>query len=233
FDQLSGARLRDELALLLDDPDLALRGLERLAERGVLRAIDPGFDLGGVASERLRNARAAHDWYRLEGISDPPVQAWRLLLMALAGNFSAADLDRLAGRLMLAGEDRSLLTGFPGRLASARAALQANRDQVPHRMAEALEPLAGEELLLLMAGEDEVIRAGVRRYLTELRGVKLKVSGSDLLAAGISPGPRLGEALRATLRARLDGRIGESGELGYALAFLAGEPAVALREETV
>ena len=44
FDRLSGSRLRDELALLLDDPALALRGLERLGELGVLRAIDPRLD---------------------------------------------------------------------------------------------------------------------------------------------------------------------------------------------
>jgi tRNA nucleotidyltransferase (CCA-adding enzyme) len=230
---LSGSRLREELTLLLDDPDLAVRGLERLAELGVLRAVDPLFDLEGVTSERLRNARAAHDWYRLEGISDPPVQAWRLLLMALAGDFAAGDLDRLADRLLLAGEDRALLTGFPGHLAAAREVLDLRELVPPHQAAEALEALAGEELLLLMAEGDEEMRVWVRRYLTDLRGLKLGIRGSDLLAAGVPPGPRLGEALRAALRARLDGRIGESEELRYALAFLAGEPAVAMREETV
>jgi len=233
FDQLSGSRLRDELALLLDDPDLALRGLERLAELGVLRVLDPGIDLAGVTGERLRNARAAHDWYRLEGVSDPPVKAWRLLLMALAGDFAAADLNRLADRLMLAGEDRSLLTGFPGRLASARAALQASRGRVPHQVAEALEPLSGEELLLLMAEEGEAIRVQIRRYLTEMRGLKLALRGADLLEAGCPQGPWIGEALNATHRARLDGLIGDSEELRYALDFLSGEQAVVPEKESV
>jgi len=233
FDQLSGSRLRDELALLLNDPDHALRGLERLAELGVLRALDPLIDLAGATGERLRNARAAHDWYRLEGISDPPVKAWRLLLMALAGDFAAADLDRLADRLMLAGEDRSLLTGFPVRLASARAALQANRGRVPHRVVDALEPLSGEELLLLMAEEGEANRVQIRRYLTEMRGLKLELRGADLLAAGVPQGPWIGEALNATHRARIDGLIGDGEELRFALAFLSGEPAVVSKEESV
>jgi len=236
FDRLSGSRLRDELALLLDDPDLALRGLDRLAELGVLRALDPRpdlIDLDEPARERLRAARAAHDWHRLEGIAEPPVEAWRLLLMALAGDFAAADLIRLADRLMLAGEDRRLLTGFPARLETARTALHGGRELAPHRVAEILEPLSGEELLLLMAGGDEAIRLWVRRYLTDLRTLSLTLRGADLLAAGIPPGPRIGEALRATRRARLDGRIGESEELRYALAFLAGEPAAVLKEETV
>ncbi|MEA2603456.1 MAG: hypothetical protein QOF89_4448 [Acidobacteriota bacterium] len=226
FDRLSGSRLRDELILLLDDPALALRGLERLAELGVLRAIDPRIELEEAVSGRLREARAAHDWYRLEGIADPSVEAWRLLLMALTEDFAAADLVRLADRLLLAGEDRRLLIGFPQRLAAARSGLQG--EMASHRLAEILEPLSGEELLLLMTDGDETLRLQLHRYLTRLRGLRLNVRGADLLAAGIPPGPRIGEALRATLRARLDDRIGEDEELRYALAFLAGEPSVVI-----
>jgi tRNA nucleotidyltransferase (CCA-adding enzyme) len=221
FDHLSGSRLREELAMLLDDPALALRGIERLAELGVLRALDPRLELDEAARGRLREARAAHDWYRLEGITDPPLTAWRLLLMALAAEFEEDDLVRLADRLMLVGEDRRVLTGFAARLANARVPLHGGNEVPPHRVVEALEPLSGEELLLLMAEADEAVRAWVRRYLTELRPLRLGIRGSDLLAAGMPPGPRIGEALRAALEARLDGRIDAAQELRYALAFLA------------
>ena len=77
--------------------------------------------------------------------------------MALAESFEAADLERLAGRLLLAGEDRRLLTGFPDRLAAARTALREEREPAPHQVAEILDPLSGEELLLLMG---EGTRAG-------------------------------------------------------------------------
>ncbi|HET9211373.1 MAG TPA: CBS domain-containing protein [Thermoanaerobaculia bacterium] len=219
FDQLSGSRLRDELALLLGDPALALRGVERLAELGVLRAIEPQLEMDDAARERLRGARAAHDWYRLAGIADPPVEAWRLFVLALAAGLEPSGLERLAGRLMLAGEDLRLLTGFTARLEEARAVLR--RDPPPHQVAEALETLAGEELLLLMGEAGERIRGWVRRYLTELRPLTLSLRGADLLARGIPPGPRIGEALRETRRARLDGKIDEAGELRYALNFLA------------
>ncbi|HEX9941173.1 MAG TPA: CBS domain-containing protein [Thermoanaerobaculia bacterium] len=230
FDHLSGSRLREELTLLLDDPALALRGIERLDELGVLRALDPRLELDEAARARFREARAAHDWYRLEGISDPPVEAWRLLLMALAADFDEEGLAALAGRLMLVGEDRRLLTGFPRRLAEARAALHGREEPLPHQVVEALEPLSGEDLLLLMAEGDETVRGWVRRYLTELRGLKLGIRGADLLAAGVPGGPRIGEALRVTRQARLDGRIDEADELRYALAFLAEEPVTAPEE---
>lgn len=221
FDLLSGSRLREELILLLDDPALALGGIERLAELGVLRAIDPRLELDEAIRERLREALAALDWYRYEGIADPPVAAWRLFLLALAAGLEPADRERLAGRLLLDGEDRRLLTAAPGRLDAARAVLAS--EPAPHQAAEALEPLAGEELLLLMAEGNETVRAWVRRYLTGMRPLTLSLRGADLLAAGVPPGPRIGDALRATRRARLDGLVDAAEELRYALGVAKGE----------
>ncbi len=54
FDHLSGGRLREELQLLLDDPALALRGIERLGELGVLRVVHPRLEIGDAVRERLR-----------------------------------------------------------------------------------------------------------------------------------------------------------------------------------
>ncbi|MES1241283.1 MAG: CBS domain-containing protein [Acidobacteriota bacterium] len=219
FDHLSGSRLRDELVLLLDDPALALRGIERLAELDLLRVLHPCIGLEDGARDRLRNARAAWDWYHLEGLADPPVRVWRLHLMALAGDLDGPELDRLADRLMLAGEDRRLLAGFPARLETARRAL-ARPDLLPHQAAEALEPLAGEELLLLLAEPDEAVRAWARRDLTELRTFELGIRGADLVAAGFRPGPRIGDALKETRRARLDGRVEAEDELQFAARLL-------------
>ena len=221
FDHLSGARLRDELAMLLDDPALALRGIERLAELDLLRVLHPRIGLDDAARERLRAARAAWDWYHLAGLTDPALKIWRLHLMALAAGLEESELSRLAQRLMLAGEDRGLVESFPGRLEQARTVL-GRGGLPPHQAMEALEPLQGEELLLLMAWGEEAVRTWVRRYLTEMRAFELTIRGADLVAAGVPPSPRIGEALKDTRRARLDGRIEAEGELQHALR-VAGE----------
>jgi tRNA nucleotidyltransferase (CCA-adding enzyme) len=210
FDRLSGSRLKAELAKLLGDP-VAVQGIARLAELGVLRAIDPRLEMDDGTAERLHR------------LHKPAAATWRLVLMALVADWEERDLARLADRLLLAGEERRLLTGFPPRLAAARAVLSG--EPAPHQVAEALASLSGEEILLLTAEADEAVRAWVRRYLEELRPLTLAVQGADLVAAGIPPGPRIGEALRATRAARLDGRIAAAQELPYALAFLAGTSA--------
>jgi len=226
FARLSGGRLRDELALLLDEPDLALGGLDRLAELGLLAVLHPRLALAAAARERLRGARAALDWYRLEGLAAPPVRPWLLFLAALAAPFSPADLAALCDRLDLAGAERRLLVEAPGRLAAARAVLTSRAK--PHEVAETLAPLEGEELLLLLAllpAGDTVGRAWVRRDLCELRPLQLTIRGADLVAAGVPPGRAVGRALAAARRARLDGAIGPGEELAYALAE-AGRPSV-------
>jgi tRNA nucleotidyltransferase (CCA-adding enzyme) len=228
FDRLSGSRLKEELGSLLGETGIALRGIERLEELGLLAVLHPRLALTGKVRARLGEARAALDWYRMEGLREPPVAAWLLFLLALAEDLEEPDREALADRLQLAGEERRLATGFPGRLGAARRVLRRG-GLAPHEVEEALAPLAGEELLLLLAQEEDAGRAWVRRDLTSLRALSLAIRGADLVAAGVPPGPRIGQALACTRRARLDGRIAPEGELDFALAAAAaggatGEP---------
>jgi len=230
FSQLSGSRLRDELILLLDDPALAVRGLERLAGLDVLQAaLHPSLDLDEADRERLRRAVAAWDWYTVQGLEEPPVRLWRLVLLALLdggeeqGALAPQDLEQLIDGLMLAGADRNILLGAPERLTRARSVL-SEPDVPPHRVSTALRDLSGEEMLLLVSSEVEPVRTWARRDLTELRRLELALRGADLLASGIPPGPHIGRALEAVRAVRLDGAIGAERELSYALRYLEEHP---------
>ena len=75
--------------------------------------------------------------------------------------------------------------------------------------------------------EDAVLAAAAALPLTEGRRllrehlaatrVRLLIRGSDLVAAGIAPGPAIGRALSATLSARREGSIRAEDELSFAL----------------
>ncbi len=232
FDHLSGSRLREELVLLLDDPALAVRGLERLEGLGVLGALHPSLRLREGDRERLRRVEAAWSWYAVEGLDEPRADLWRLVLLALVRDreeIGETDEARNAGealaeRLMLAGGDRALLAAADARLGPVRELL-AGPEVPPHRVARALDPLAGEEVLLLVASEREPVRIWARRFLTDLRPLALGIRGRDLLAHGVAPGPLVGRALAAVRDARLDGTIGPEAELDLALDFVRREQA--------
>ena len=83
------------------------------------------------------------------------------------------------------------------------------------------EPLEALALALALRAPSEPIL----RWVTELSGIGLEISGDDLLAAGVPEGPAVGRALEETLRRKLDGVVsGRDQELETAL-LLAREPA--------
>jgi tRNA nucleotidyltransferase (CCA-adding enzyme) len=69
------------------------------------------------------------------------------------------------------------------------------------------------EAVALVGGEN------AKRWIDDLRHVRLEISGDDLLAAGVPQGPEIGERLRRALDRKLDGEIaGRDQELHAALA---------------
>jgi tRNA nucleotidyltransferase (CCA-adding enzyme) len=80
-------------------------------------------------------------------------------------------------------------------------------------------PPEGVALAGALAGNPQAA-AAARRWLGELRHVRLQITGADLLAAGIPEGPEVGRRLQATLLLRLDGELaqGPEAELRAALA---------------
>ncbi|HYY06206.1 MAG TPA: hypothetical protein VE997_06495, partial [Candidatus Limnocylindria bacterium] len=64
----------------------------------------------------------------------------------------------------------------------------------------------------------------VLRYVADLKGVRLEITGDDLIEAGVPQSPELGRALEETLRRKLDGEVsGREQELRLALSIARGE----------
>ncbi len=218
FGPLSADRLRAELELLLESPGIH-RPFARLEELGVLAVLHPRLALGRVGQDRLRRADEVLAWWQDTPVPGPPVRAWRARLLALARSLDREGRVGLAGRCGLAGELAAALADGPDRVTEALAGLEAS-ELPPHRLEDLLEKLGEEELTLALAEADGAAAGRLRRYLLELRPLRLAIGGDDLIAAGWRPGPALGAALRATRRARLDGEIGAADELAFARRWL-------------
>lgn len=67
---------------------------------------------------------------------------------------------------------------------------------------------------------DPLAQVAAHSWLQTLRGVRLQITGDDLLAAGLAPGPQIGRGLERALCKRLDGALadGRDAELQAALA---------------
>jgi tRNA nucleotidyltransferase (CCA-adding enzyme) len=206
---VSGARIRDELMDLLGETD-APAAIERMRDLEIHTALHPELDPDPelVASAALGAAAIGAD----RGVS------------ALAALVESApeELDLWLADLHLPAEQRDAASRA-ARVAERIAKALRERDHSPSELRELLarEPLEALALALALRAPSEA----VLRWVTDLRGVGLEISGADLLAAGVPEGPAIGRALEETLRRKLDGVIsGRDQELEIAL-LLAREPA--------
>jgi tRNA nucleotidyltransferase (CCA-adding enzyme) len=203
---ISGQRIGAELRLALAEPDpvaamIALRSL------GVDDAIAPGLGLRdpGMAQRALA---------LLPGDGDRGA----LVLAAAALSVEAGRLAALLESLAFAAARRDAIVAAAGR-APALAAVLA-RAAAPSAIAAVCAGAPPE--LVALAGAlptpaGDPSRAA-RRWLAQLRDVRLQITGDDLVAAGIRPGPGIGAGLRGALAAKLDGRVeGRDEELAEAI----------------
>ena len=207
FSTVSGARVRDELLDLLREAE-APTAVARMHELGLDRALDPSLEADPelVASTLLACAETG---------ADP----------ALAG--LAALVSSAPGELRDWVEDLHLLRQQAD--AVVRAAQKG--PQLASTLENELAPSAVHAVLsceppeaLAMALARGAPGDPVLRYLADLRGVRLEISGDDLIEAGIPESPELGRALEETLRRKLDGEVsGREQELELALALARGE----------
>jgi tRNA nucleotidyltransferase (CCA-adding enzyme) len=182
---VSGQRMGAELRLALREPD-PLATLDRVGALGVDRAIHPELGLDRALAERALALLGE------EGHPD------RVVLAAFAhGDELPGLLTRLGFTTREARPAIALATELPG---VARELAGVER---PSDIAALLGGRSVEEVALVGALGPE---AQVRRWLDELRHVRLEIDGADLLAAGIPEGPALGYGLLRALAAKLEGQ---------------------------
>jgi len=221
--------LREEVLRVLhdrsfqDDPTRALRAaryagrfgfaLEEKTERLLRRA-----DLGTVSSERVeaelrklaaepaprRGFELAWSW----GLLEPVAGGGELI------ETTASLCDREPWRT-IADRAEAVLAAATDRWGDRVEDLAKSRPGRPSQAVAAARGHSGVELALARA----LGGAWLDDYVERLRHVRLEITGSDLLAAGVPEGPAIGRGLEAALRAKLDGEAaGREAELGLALA---------------
>jgi tRNA nucleotidyltransferase (CCA-adding enzyme) len=196
---VSGARIRDELLDLLGE-HAAPRGVERLGELGLLESLGPNLngDPELIASAKLGAG---------ETQADPA-------LTALAARVSPEPDAEWVESLALRADERDAVVRAAGKAPQlARAVRPELADSAIHALLHCEHP---ETLALTLAYGAP--GGPILRYLADLQGVRLEITGRDLVEAGVPESPALGRALEQTLRRKLDGELeGRDQELAFAL----------------
>ncbi len=200
---VSGARIGTELRLLLEEPD-PVAALARLSELGVLEALHPRL---GFQEQLARGALAV-----LPDDGRPDLLLLATLLMGM-GRDRSTDPQRAMPALL---DDLEFTAGDRDRAVSAavKAPLLLARLQSaprPSAVGEAVQAAPVEAVAIACGLAEQQghasAAAAAARWISELRHVRLQITGDDLLAAGIPAGPEVGRRLKLAMGRKLDGEL--------------------------
>jgi tRNA nucleotidyltransferase (CCA-adding enzyme) len=214
---VSGARVGAELRLALGEAD-APAALAALDELGLLAALHPRLRverallaraLELLGSTAVGGGQAGRD-FRDGDRPDLLLLATLALPLALRADghprseiaallerleFTAAERDRVADAAVAA---PVLIDALPA--AASPSQLRATVRRVP------------PEGVALAGALSAAAEGPARCWLGELREVRLRIGGEDLLVAGVPQGPEIGRRLEETLRMRLDDELPDEHE---------------------
>jgi tRNA nucleotidyltransferase (CCA-adding enzyme) len=199
---VSGGRIGAELRFALSEanPVVALAAMDEL---GLLAAIHPRMRFDRAVLERSLQLLPG------DGRADLLIVATLTLPMALrVGDDPRAEVGALLDRLQFQASDRDRVTSSA--VAVARLIEELPTAERPSQLRAAVRgvPLEG---VALAGAVHTPAEAPARRWLSELRHVRLQITGEDLLAAGVPEGPEIGRRLEAALDAKLDSGMDGSG----------------------
>ena len=230
LDTVSGGRIGAELRLALGETD-PVDALAVMDELGLLTAIHPRLRFDRAVIERSVELLPG------DGRRDLLMMAALTVALALRADLGAHDPRAASGHdpgsvvepVARGGEIAALLNRleFPAcdrdRVASSAVAVPRLVSELPGATlpSQLLDVVKGAPLegIALAGGVDEAIAEPARRWLHALRHIRLRITGEDLLTAGLSEGPDIGRRLDLALRMKLDGAVadGREAELSAAL----------------
>lgn len=232
YQALSGQRLMAEFeAILAEARPPAI--LIRLGRLGAFRLLLPTYRFGRRRAARLEAVAAV-----VARVELAPAATRCLYLLALTESLRAEEAEAVARRLALPAPTRELLERCRR---EAPALLRALHDAVGpseayFRLRAAPEAVVAWTLVLARGRR---ARGFLTEHLTRWRRVRPLLTGEDLKALGLSPGPLYRQLLDRVLAAQLDGRIRSRAEaegfvreaVGLALAGAGGSAGPAQNRE--
>jgi tRNA nucleotidyltransferase (CCA-adding enzyme) len=204
--QLPPARLGTELRLMLSERQ-ALKMIHRMAELGVLEAIHPGLRLEDDSERVLQELQEVLAWFELLYL-DLPMERWFAYLLALADSLPEGEARALGQRIALAPRFQRILERYGEQRLRVTSLLSRRKPPKPSEVYRAMEGIATEALLVLVAkNQSEEPRRLLTQYLMTTRKTEPSITGDDLIALGLEPGPLFKEILEEVRDRKIDGEL--------------------------
>ncbi|NTU43191.1 MAG: CBS domain-containing protein [Nitrospirales bacterium] len=185
FERLSGTRIYDEMVLIFQETN-PIRTIRRLSEQGLLQVIQPKLSFTPAMEALLQAVHDTLSWFDLLFLReryDKGMLYTAALLHKLTRDERESGLERLKVPPK-ARERIRLIWDAAGEI------LRKIHEDDPVGIYHALQGRKMETILFTMAfTQDQEKKRAISRFLLELREIRPLLTGKDLKAMGIPPGP--------------------------------------------
>ncbi|MCX5777363.1 MAG: CBS domain-containing protein [Candidatus Firestonebacteria bacterium] len=204
FDRLATHKLKDEIVLILNE-DLPIKAIDRMRELDVLKYIHPDIR---ITSAKKQIFKEITNSFTVEVLFlDDPVDRWLVNFLALVDDLSINQIVHICEKFKLS---TKVITQMVQIKKEEKEILRL-LEKVKMKNSEVydlLAPLSCEGLLFYMSKSKSLrARQRIHLFLSSLYKVKLDVTGEDLKAYGIKPGPVFKKILKELLALKLDSSI--------------------------
>lgn len=198
-------RLRDELILLLKEPD-PIRQIKRVDSLLGFAFVDNRLKLSPKTYSLLASAAKVMEWFNHAYPHHRKIESWLVYLMGLLDPLSKERALAVCRKFAIRrGEEMRILSAKRLEVKLLKA-LSAPKIR-PSRSFALLEPLSYEAIILLKAKAGKKARKAIDDFFARLHGTRLHISGHDLARMGIKPGPEYQKIFTRILRAKVDGSV--------------------------
>ncbi|MFH1073607.1 MAG: CBS domain-containing protein [Candidatus Firestonebacteria bacterium] len=204
FDQLATYKMKDELILILSE-DLPLKAIDRMRELDVLKYIHPDIK---VTPAKKHIFREITNSFTVEVLFlEDPVDRWLVNFLALADDLDRDQVAYICKKFKLSPKVVIQLN----QIKNGEKEILRSLEKIKMKNSEIynlLSRVSFEGLLFYMSKSKSLrARQRIHFYLSSLYKIKVDVTGEDLKACGIKPGPVYRNIFKELLTMKQDGII--------------------------
>ncbi len=188
------------------------RAIARLGELSLLRFIHPGLTWSARLEALLKAVEEALDWYHRLSLKRK-IDRWLVYFIAMMDGVPDKGIEETLARLPVSARRAETIREAHTSLNGILRRLTKRPPPTPAETYRLLKDQSDETLLLLMAKtKSEAARRRLSAYLTSYQQVRPVLTGTDLKAMGLKPGPQFKRILDHLLEARLNGQVTSDAE---------------------
>jgi tRNA nucleotidyltransferase (CCA-adding enzyme) len=212
FERLSGKRVFTEIKLILEEENPAA-AFSRLSDYHLLNVIHPSIRFNEELSQIFESIRKVLVWYDLLFFSDR-YEKWAIYFLALIQPIKNQEtVLEILTRLGLPPKTYRLFGKERIKAEHCLERIGRNPSMKNSRLFTQLSAFKLELVLYMMALTTRAkVKQRISGYLTQLRHTKIQLTGKNLLAMNIKPGPVYRKIFDFVLAAKLDGKISTPDE---------------------